>query len=46
MKTLSNIMSSTAKRRIMQEMIKAENLWFGYSDEKEKALQGVNFTAE
>ena len=29
----------------MQEMIKASNLWFGYSDEKEKALQGVNFVA-
>ncbi|MBP1554075.1 MAG: energy-coupling factor transporter ATPase [Oscillospiraceae bacterium] len=27
-------------------MIKATNLWFGYSDEKEKALKGINFTAE
>jgi energy-coupling factor transport system ATP-binding protein len=27
-------------------MIKATNLWFGYSDEKEKALNGVNFVAE
>ncbi len=30
----------------MQEMIKAANLWFGYSDEKEKALNGVNFSAK
>ena len=27
-------------------MIKATNLWFGYSDEKEKALKGINFEAE
>ena len=27
-------------------MIKATNLWFGYSDEKEKALKGINFAAE
>ncbi|MBE6887817.1 MAG: energy-coupling factor transporter ATPase [Ruminococcaceae bacterium] len=27
-------------------MIKATNLWFGYSEEKEKALKGINFTAE
>ena len=26
-------------------MIKATNLWFGYSDEKDKALKGINFTA-
>ncbi|MBE6894163.1 MAG: energy-coupling factor transporter ATPase [Ruminococcaceae bacterium] len=29
----------------MQEMIKATNLWFGYSEEKEKALNGINFSA-
>ena len=27
-------------------MIKASNLWFGYSEEREKALSGVNFAAE
>ena len=27
-------------------MIKAENLWFGYSEEKEKALNGVSFSAQ
>ena len=27
-------------------MIQATNLWFGYSEEREKALSGVNFTAE
>lgn len=27
-------------------MIKATNLWFGYSDEKEKALKGINFAAD
>ena len=27
-------------------MIKATNLWFGYSDEKDKALKGINFTAQ
>ena len=29
----------------MQEMIKATNLWFGYSEEKEKALKGISFSA-
>ena len=29
----------------MQEMIKATNLWFGYSEEKEKALKGSSFSA-
>ena len=27
-------------------MIKATNLWFGYSDEMEKGLKGINFAAE
>ncbi len=27
-------------------MIQAANLWFGYSEEREKALSGVNFTAD
>ncbi|MBQ7283755.1 MAG: energy-coupling factor transporter ATPase [Oscillospiraceae bacterium] len=30
---------------MMQEMIKATNLWFGYSEEKEKALKGISFSA-
>ncbi len=30
----------------MQEMIKATNLWFGYSEEKKSVLNGINFSAK